>query len=538
MDQQDVIVVGAGFGGMYMLHRIRALGLTAKVIEAGSEVGGTWYWNRYPGARCDIESMSYSYSFSQELEQEWDWPDRYALQADILRYARHVADRFDLRRDISFDTRVESMDFDETARRWTVTTDKGEGFRARWVVMATGCLSVPKTPDIPGLERFQGPVYHTARWPLGGVDFTDRSVGIVGTGSSAIQAIPLIAWQARHLTVFQRTANYSIPAWNGPLSEETSRQTKRNYPALRRKSRNSCIGDFADESYLTILKLTPEEREFHFERCWRLGGFNMQYAFADIMESAKANELVGDFVRRKIRATVSDPGVAERLCPKGHPFGAKRLCVDTGYYETYNRSNVCLVDIKSDPIETLTPTGFRTHRDEHGFDDLVLATGFDAMTGALAGIDIRGRGGQTLAERWQDGPAAYLGLAVAGFPNMFIVTGPGSPSVLANVLMACEQHVEWIGDLLERATKRGVGLIEAEPGADNAWARKVSEAAERTVYPKANSWYVGANVPVKPRVFMPYAEGFGTYSAICDRVASNDYEGFRLTSARSDWAAQ
>jgi len=532
MDQRDVIIVGAGFGGMYMLHRVRALGLSAQVIEAGSDVGGTWYWNRYPGARCDIESMSYSYSFSEELQQEWVWPDRYAVQPDILRYANHVADRFDLRRDIAFETRVKSLVFDEAARRWTVSTDKGKGFRARYVVMATGCLSVPKTPDLPGLERFQGPIYHTAHWPVPGVDFTGRRVGIVGTGSSAIQAIPLIARQARHLTVFQRTANYSIPAWNGPLSEETRREIKRNYPALRRKSRASYAGDYADEYHFAIAELTPEEQEFHFERCWQLGGFNIQYAFSDIMTSAEANELACEFVRRKIRATVNDPEIAERLCPKGHPLGAKRLCVDTGYYETYNRPNVSLVDLKSDPLDSITATGLRTHGADHGFDDLVLATGFDAMTGALAGIDIRGRAGQALAERWRDGPAAYLGLSVAGFPNMFIITGPGSPSVLANVLLACEQNVEWVGDLLSHAEKHRFELIEAESGTDSHWARKVSEAADRTLYSKANSWYLGANVPGKPRVFMPYVEGFCVYAAICDRVVANGYAGFRLIPAR------
>lgn len=528
MNQLDVVIVGAGFAGMYMLHRVRALGLTAKVIEAGSGVGGTWYWNRYPGARCDIESMSYSYSFSEELQQAWDWPDRYAVQPDILRYADHVADRFGLKRDILFDTRVTSLVFDEAARCWHATTDAGRDFRARYLIMATGCLSVPKTPDLPRLERFEGSVYHTAHWPDAGVDFTGRRVAIVGTGSSAIQAIPVIARRAGQLTVFQRTANYSIPAWNGPLSDEARREVKRNYPALRRKSRNSYAGDYADEYYLTILELAPEARELHFERCWQLGGFNIQYAFTDIMESAEANELACDFVRRKIRATVRDPRVAERLCPKGHALGAKRLCVDTGYYETYNRPNVVLVDVKDDPIETITATGLETHRGEYAFDDLVLATGFDAMTGALAGIDIRGRGGRTLAERWREGPAAYLGLSVAGFPNMFTLTGPGSPSVLANVLLACEQHVEWVGDLLACAGRRGIDLIEAEPGADTDWARKVAAAAGRTLYPRAESWYLGANVPGKPRIFMPYVEGFCVYAAACERVAAKGYEGFRL----------
>ena len=376
-------------------------------------------------------------------------------------------------------------------------------------------------------------MHHSARWPQAGVDFTGRRVGIIGTGSSAIQAIPIIACQARHLTVFQRTPNFSVPAWNGPLSDEARQETKRYYGELRRKARTSYSGDFPDEMQCALLKLTPEERERELERCWQLGGFNIQYVFSDVMESMEANELACEFVRRKIRATVKDPLVAERLCPKGHALGAKRLCVDTGYYETYNRANVRLVDIKSDPIESFTARGLKSHGAEHEFDDLVLATGFDAMTGALAGIVIRGRGGLKLTDYWRDGPVAYLGLSVAGFPNLFTITGPGSPSVLTNVLLACEQHVEWVGDLLGHARKQGLDLIEAKPGTDSDWAHKVSEAANRTVYPIAESWYLGANVPGKPRVFMPYAEGFCVYTAACDRVAANGYEGFELTAAQA-----
>jgi cyclohexanone monooxygenase len=532
MEQQDVVIVGAGFAGMYMLHRLRGSGWRARIIEAGSGVGGTWYWNRYPGARCDVESMSYSYSFSDELQQEWVWPHRYATQPDILRYANHVADRFDLRKDITFDTRVTSAAFDERSGHWVVGTDGKGGIRARYLVMATGCLSVPRIPDLPGLEEFRGRVLHTADWPAEGVDFSGLDVGIIGTGSSGIQSIPIIAEQARHLTVFQRTANFCIPAWNAPLAPETEAEMKRNYGALRQKSRNSYAGDYANEYYVSILSLTPEEREAKFEARWQEGGFNFQYAFTDLLESAEANELAAEFVRKKIRATVRDLRVAELLCPKGHPLGTKRLCVDTNYYETFNRDNVTLVDIKSDPIETMTPNGLRTRGAEYRFGLLVMATGFDAMTGALTRIDVRGHGGRSLKEQWREEPEAYLGVAVAGFPNMFVVTGPGSPSVLANMVLACEQHVEWIADLMDHARSRGIERIEADARAQKEWAGQVTQSAARTLYPKADSWYLGANIPGKPRVFMPYVEGFNIYTRLCQGIAARGYEGFHLTGAQ------
>ena len=529
MEQRDVIIVGAGIAGMYMLHRLRQLGLTATVIEAGDGVGGTWYWNRYPGARCDVESMSYSYSFSKELQQEWTWPHRYAAQPDILRYANYVADRFDLRKDITFNTRVMSALFDEESSRWIVTMDTGERSSARFLVMATGCLSVPKTPDLPELQSFQGHVLHTASWPAEGVDFSGKTVGIIGTGSSGIQSIPIIAAQARHLTVFQRTPNFSIPAWNAPQAPEKTAEMKRNYDALREKSRNSYAGDYADEYYVSVLDLAPEEREAHFEKRWREGGFNFQYAFADVMVSAEANRFAAEFVRNKIRAKVRDPNVAELLCPKDYPIGTKRLCVDTNYYETFNRDNVILVDIKSDPIGEVTANGVRTRGAEYRFDVLVLATGFDAMTGALTNIDIRGRGGVSLKDQWRSGAEAYLGVAIAGFPNLFTVTGPGSPSVLANMILAGEQHVEWIADLLRHAKEKDINCVEADRRAQSEWTREVSESAARTLYVKANSWYIGANVPGKPRKFLCYVGGFNTYSRICAEVAASGYPGLRLT---------
>jgi cyclohexanone monooxygenase len=531
LGRPDIVIVGAGFAGMYMLHRARHLGFRAIVIEAGSSVGGTWYWNRYPGARCDVESMSYSYSFSEELQQEWVWPDRYAAQPDILRYANHVADRFDLRRDIIFNTKVTAARFDESQNLWEVSTDQGGPFRAPFVVMATGCLSVPKVPDIPGFKNFQGRVLHTADWPPDGVDFNGHDVGIIGTGSSGIQSIPFIAKEAHRLTVFQRTPNYSIPAWNEPLSTERQAKMKQNYASLRAKSRNSYAGDYADEYMVSILELSPEQREAQFEKRWREGGFNYQYAFSDLMDNPDANQLAAEFVRNKIRSIVKDPKTADILCPKDHPFGAKRLCVDTGYYETYNRDNVSLVDIRSDPIAEMTADGLRTRNNSYRFDTLVLATGFDAMTGALTRIDIRGREGISLKEKWRNGPQAYLGLAIAGFPNMFIITGPGSPAVLANMVLAIEQHVEWIGGLLAHAKANAATTIEADGAAQNRWARQVTESANRTLYPKAESWYLGANVPGKPRVFMPYVEGFNVYSRTCERIAAAGYEGFCLAKA-------
>ncbi|SDA98668.1 flavin-containing monooxygenase [Mesorhizobium qingshengii] len=528
MQDRDVIVVGAGFAGMYMLHTLRRLGLATTVIERGSGVGGTWYWNRYPGARCDVESMSYSYSFSEELQQEWVWPHRYATQPEILSYANHVADRFDLRRDIVFDTAVTAAEYDDSEKRWTISTGTGQAFRARYLVMATGCLSVPKVPDLPGLANFNGRVLHTADWPREGYDFTDQTVGLIGTGSSGIQSIPLIARQAKHLTVFQRTANYSIPAWNGPIPEKRESEIKSNYRALRQKSRASYAGDYADEYYVSILELSSEERTEQFEKRWQEGGFNYQYAFADAMVSEQANELAAEFVRNKIRAIVKDPQAAEILCPKDHPFGAKRLCVDTQYYETYNRDNVSLVDIKADPIIEITEGGLRTGQANYHFGVLVLATGFDAMTGALTKIDIRGRHGVLLRERWRDGPRAYLGVAVTEFPNMFVITGPGSPSVLANMILACEQHVEWIAQLIEHAEENALTEVEADREAQEQWARQVTESASKTLYVKANSWYLGANVPGKARVFMPYVDGFQVYSRTCDAIAKNGYPGFHL----------
>lgn len=527
----DAVVVGAGFAGLYMLHRLRELGLTARVYEAGEGVGGTWFWNRYPGARCDVESLEYSYSFSEELQQEWEWTERYPTQPEILRYLNHVADRFELRRDIQFETRVTSAVFDETSNRWEIELDAGEPVSATYCIMAVGCLSAAQIPDFEGVDSFTGDTYHTGRWPHEGVDFTGQRVGVIGTGSSAIQAIPVIAKQASELTVFQRTANYSMPAHNGPLLPEQQATMKANYEEHRQKARESAFGvpfPVTELSGESALDVAPEQQKAEFETRWQYGGAGMIAAFADVLTNKEANDVAAEFVRSKIRDIVEDPEVAELLAPKDHPIGTKRPCVDTGYYETYNRDNVRLVDLRSAPIEAITPNGLRTEAAEYEFDSLVFATGFDAMTGALFNIDIRGTGDTKLKEKWADGPRTYLGLATAGFPNLFIITGPGSPSVLSNMVVSIEQHVDWIHDCIEYLRINGIDRIEPTVEAEDGWVDHVNEVANYTLYPTAASWYMGANIPGKPRIFMPYIGGVGNYRQHCSDVAAKDYEGFAL----------
>jgi cyclohexanone monooxygenase len=527
----DAVIVGAGFSGLYMLHRLRQLGLSARVIEAGSGVGGTWYWNRYPGARVDIESQEYSYSFSPELDAEWTWSERYASQPELLAYLDHVADRFDLRRDIQLDTRVVAARFDETSNRWTIETDQGDVIQSRWCVMATGCLSVPKEPDVPGVAQFRGPTWHTGRWPHEGVDFTGQRVGVIGTGSSGIQVIPQIAKQAAHLSVFQRTPNFSVPAHNGPVDAAVTADWATNRARYRTEARATGFGIRAvNQQERSAHDDTPEERQATYEDRWAYGGFSLLGAYGDLVVDRAANATAAQFVAGKIRKIVKDPKVAERLVPTSYPIGAKRICVDTGYYDTFNRDNVTLIDLSEEPVETITETGLRTSKADYEFDALVFAIGFDAMTGALSRIDIRGRGGVALKDAWSDGPRTFLGLAVAGFPNLFLVTGPGSPSVLSNMAVAIEQHVEWISDCIGWMGRRQLGSIEATVAAQEAWVTHVNEVAAGTLFPQANSWYLGANVPGKPRVFMPYIGGFPVYRQACNDVAAKGYEGFELAS--------
>ena len=524
----DAVVVGAGFAGLYMLQRLRALGMTARAFEAGGDVGGTWYWNRYPGARCDIESMQYSYAFSEELQQEWCWTERFASQPEILRYAGHVADRFDLRRDIQFDTRVTAAHFDEARDLWHIETDRGGRVSARFCIMATGCLSAGRLPDIPGMDDFRGAIYHTGQWPHEGVDFGGQRVGIIGTGSSAIQAVPVLAEQAASLVVFQRTPNFSIPARNGPMTPEYEASWKQDYAERREAARYARSGTLYDFGQCSALDVTAEERAREYAMRWEKGGINFMTAYSDLATNDAANATAAEFVRDRIRAIVRDPAVAEMLCPCDYPIGAKRICVDSSYFETFNRPNVELVDIRATPIVAITPRGIRTEGGDYALDGIVYATGFDAMTGALDRIVITGRGGVPLRRKWAAGPRTYLGLMTAGFPNLFMVTGPGSPSVLSNVIAAIEQHVEWIADCLADLRARDAEVIEPDEAAENAWVEHVNEVAHRTLHVKANSWYLGANVPGKARVFMPYIGGLGEYRRICAEVVRDGYRGFHI----------
>ncbi len=531
----DAIIVGAGVGGLYALHRLRGLGLKIGVFEAGSDVGGTWYWNRYPGCRCDVESMEYSYSFSDELQQEWQWPERYGTQPEILRYVNHVADRFDLRRDIRFDTRVLAASFDTADNRWTLQTDRHGAVSAPFCIMATGNLSTPRVPDFAGLESFKGKWYHTGLWPHAGVDFTGQRVAVIGTGSSGVQSIPLIAAQAKHLHVFQRTANFTLPARNAALDPSAERRHKAEYAERRQAAFDTPFGISGHPPPVkSALEATQEERNAAYEEKWAEGGsISFLYAYNDLLVNKAANDTAADFVRDKIRATVKDQAVAELLLPNDHPIGTKRLILDTNYYETYNRGNVTLVDARSAPIEAITPAGLRTTEAAYEFDAIVFATGFDAMTGALLEIDLHGTDGVSLKDKWTDGPHSNLGLMMAGFPNMFLITGPQSPSVKAQMILACEQHTDWIVDCLEHMKASGMARIETDQGAEDAWVAHNNEVANSTLYPQANSWYMGANIPGKPRIFMPYVGGFDRYKRTCDEIAAKGYEGFSLTPAKA-----
>jgi cation diffusion facilitator CzcD-associated flavoprotein CzcO len=527
----DALIVGAGFSGLYQLLCVRdRLGLSAQVLEAAGGVGGTWYWNRYPGARCDSESHAYCYSFDEALMREWQWSERYPEQPEIMRYLNHVADRFDLKRDIRFNTRVASAHYDEAANRWHVRTEAGEEFTATFLITAVGCLSTANVPAIPGLEMFAGSWYHTGQWPHEGVDFSGRRVGVVGTGSTGIQAIPVIAETAAHLTVFQRTANYSVPARNVPLTEEFKRWVKENTAAIRRATRSTPNGHPFFISERSARTTPAEERQALYEAAWEKGGLQFRATFQDLLVDKDANDTAAEFIRGKIRRIVTDPATAAKLADIDHPYAAKRPPIDTDYFETYNRRNVSLVDVRAAPIERITPQGIRTRDGDYPLDIIVFATGFDAMTGPLLRMDVRGRNGLSLKDAWEAGPRNYLGLQIAGFPNLFTVTGPGSPSVLCNMPVAIEQHVEWITDCIAHLRARDLARIEPQPEAVDRWVDQINEAANATLLPLAtHSWYLGANVPGKPRVFMPYAGGMAHYRQICADVAARGYEGFVLT---------
>jgi cyclohexanone monooxygenase len=534
VEEVDAVVNGAGFAGLYQLYKLRENGFTVQGFEAGDGVGGTWYWNRYPGARCDVESMDYSYSFSAELEQEWEWTERYPTQPEILRYLNHVADRFELRPLIQFETRVTSVAYDEVTGRWSVRTDQGGEFSGRFVIAATGCLSRWQIPNFPGVESFRGASYHTGNWPHTDVDFTGIRVGVIGTGSTGIQAIPQIAKQAAQLFVFQRTPNYSVPARNHALTHEYQVRRKQTYREYRERAKYSGGGHSAIVPTKSALEDSDADRLHEYERRWTLGGAPlMQMAYTDLMSNEKANETIAEFVRTKIRETVTNSDVAAKLTPTDYPFGAKRLCVDIDYFETYNRDNVTLVDVRKAPIERITQKGIVAGGTEYQLDAIVYATGYDAITGPLLNIDVRGRGGVLLRDAWAAGPRSYLGLQVVGFPNLFTITGPGSPSVLSNMVVSIEQHVDWIVDCLCYLRDHDLESVEPTQDAQDAWVDHVNAVANETLFVRAQSWYLGANIPGKPRVFMPFVGGVGIYRKKCDEVVAAGYEGFVFTPSHA-----
>jgi cation diffusion facilitator CzcD-associated flavoprotein CzcO len=527
----DALIIGAGFAGLYQLHCLRdRLGLRVQVLEAALGVGGTWYWNRYPGARCDSESHSYCYAFSDEFARDWEWSERYPEQPEILRYLNWVADRLDLKRDIRFGARVVGARYDEAANLWHVTTEQGERHAARFLITAVGCLSTANIPAIPGLDDFAGRWVHTGHWPHEGVDFSGQRVGQIGTGSTGIQAAPVIAAQAAHLTVFQRTANYSVPARNGPLSAEFKRWVRENFAEIRRTMHGTTNGHPFTIEDRSVHEVDADELRAILERQWEKGGLQFRAAFRDVLTDRSANDRLADFIKDKIRAIVRDRATAEALAAIDHPYAAKRPPIDTDYFETFNRDNVTLVDLRADLIERITRQGIRLRSGaEHALDIIVFATGFDAMTGPLLRLDIEGEGGLRLAEVWEAGPRTHLGLQVAGFPNLFTITGPGSPSVLCNMPVCIEQHVEWITDCIAHLRARGLSRISTTEDAMQRWGEEVQRAAHATLLPQAgHSWYLGANVPGKPRVFMPYAGGMAQYRSICADVAARGYDGFVL----------
>lgn len=527
----DAVIVGAGFAGMYQLLRLRRMGLRARVLERGPEVGGTWFWNRYPGARCDITSLDYSYSFDEDLQQEWEWSEKFATQPEILRYATHVADRFELRRDIEFGTTVSGAAWDEQGRRWSITAEPVTGgpmieYSARYLILAVGNLSSTHVPNIEGLGSFEGRTLHTAEWPEETVDFTGRRVGVIGTGSSGIQLIPLVAQEAEHLHIFHRTPNYSLPAGNRPLTAEEVEQRKSDYAQYRELAKHSFTGVPVPIATRSVFEVDDDERRRTFEEAWSSGQYGALLAsFTDLATDAAANELASEFIRDKVREQLDDAELAEVLAPRGNHFGTKRSCLDTDYYRTFNRENVTLVDLQREPIERIETFGVRTSAGEYEIDDLILATGFDAMTGSLLAVNPRGEGGLSLQEAWQAGPYTYLGVASHGFPNMFMITGPGSPSVLSNMIVSIEQHVDWISELIAHLEAEGIGAVQPTAEAQERWMKTVHDEAAATLYLTGNSWYLGANIPGKPRVFMPYVAGVGKYRAISDEVAADGYRG-------------
>ena len=534
----DVVVVGAGFSGLYLLYRLRKAGFSTRVFERGGDVGGTWYWNRYPGARCDVESLQYSYSFDEQLQQDWHWPEKFSAQPDILAYANHVADRFNLKKDIEFNIEVKASWFDENLKTWKITTNTGEEINAQYFIMATGCISTTQIPNIKGLSDYVGNTFHTGDWPHEEVDFSGQSIAVIGTGSSGIQSIPVLAKQAKKLTVFQRTPNYSIPSQNEPMTKKYERSWKDVYSERRKEMRYSAHGSLKDLNDVPALSVDEDQRQELYTKRWAIGGTGFLGSFNDLLTNADANYTAAEYVRQQIKRVVKDKETAEILCPRSYPIGTKRICIDTGYFETYNRENVKLVDISKKPIQRLVTDGIIVDDQLYPFDSIIFATGFDAMTGSIFNVDIKGRDGLALKEKWNAGPKTYLGLMSASFPNLFMITGPGSPSVKSNMIMSIEQHVDLVIETLLSMRRKGLSVVEPELEAENKWVDHVQEVANKTLFPQANSWYMGANIPGKPRLFMPYIGGVGAYREICEEIVSNNYRGFKFEKSKQAIAAE
>ena len=534
----DVVVVGAGFSGLYLLYRLRKAGFSTRVFERGGDVGGTWYWNRYPGARCDVESLQYSYSFDEQLQQDWHWPEKFSAQPDILAYANHVADRFNLKKDIEFNIEVKASWFDENLKTWKITTNTGEEINAQYFIMATGCISTTQIPNIKGLSDYVGNTFHTGDWPHEEVDFSGQSIAVIGTGSSGIQSIPVLAKQAKKLTVFQRTPNYSIPSQNEPMTKKYERSWKDVYSERRKEMRYSAHGSLKDLNDVPALSVDEDQRQELYTKRWAIGGTGFLGSFNDLLTNADANYTAAEYVRQQIKRVVKDKETAEILCPRSYPIGTKRICIDTGYFETYNRENVKLVDISKKPIQRLVADGIIVDDQLYPFDSIIFATGFDAMTGSIFNVDIKGRDGLALKEKWNAGPKTYLGLMSASFPNLFMITGPGSPSVKSNMIMSIEQHVDLVIETLLSMRRKGLSVVEPELEAENKWVDHVQEVANKTLFPQANSWYMGANIPGKPRLFMPYIGGVGAYREICEEIVANNYRGFKFEKSKQAIAAK
>ncbi|MEK4427037.1 flavin-containing monooxygenase [Solibacillus sp. FSL K6-1523] len=533
--QLDAVVVGAGFAGLYMLHKLRESNLSTVVYEAGAEVGGVWYWNLYPGAKCDIDSIHYCYTFSEELYKKWNWTSKYPLQHEILNYLNYVTDELDLKKDIQFNTQVVGATFDEQQNVWVVQLKNGEVVTAKYFISAVGCLSATNLPKIEGIEQFQGEAYHTGKWPKNSVDFTNKRVGVIGTGSSGVQLIPEVAKVAAELTVFQRTAQYVLPANNYDYTQQFIEESKNNYEATRKLLHFSSSGSAITIRNKSAFEDTAEEREAAFEEAWTTGGFNMTTVYNDLMVNEQANAFVSDFIRNKIKAIIRDTDTAESLLPQ-YMYGVKRLTLGTNYYETYNRSNVRLVNLRKTPIEKITAQGIQTTTEEIPLDVIIYATGYDGMTGPLLRMDIKGRNGVSLNEKWEDGGKVrtFLGIATNDFPNFFMITGPESPSVLVVMPTAIEQHVDWISDCINYLEKHDIDAIEPSKEAEDAWSEHTREVAEMTLYTKGDSWYTGSNIEGKPRSFLIYLGGFDHYRAKCDAVASLHYADFQLYSSVSE----